>query len=512
MPIGSNLLHRKRLARYRGPAAGSACLIAGAVFLAWSSIPAPAQSQPEAPGQKTIACDGTDGAAAARVEACTRSLDQEVRDSARRRSAFLTYRALAHDANGDQMAAVADLTRAIRLDGEFAPAYEARADILRYAQSCDLALRDYDQAIKLAPQRAVTFISRALCLWGRSELERARADLDEAVRLDANNTAGVAATALALKGRIGLGANDADGALASYEQAIRLAPQRAELYLDRAAAWNLKGDFEKAFADYDHVIKLNADNSGGYALVANTLKAQLLASRGDLDAAIAQYNDAIKLAPQQPSLYLDRADLWTRKGDTERALADYGEAIKIDPANAAAYNIRGDFHRSKGDYTNALANYDQAIQKQPDDLTGYSNRGLVRYYQGEFAKAVDDFKRIVDTQANPYSTLMLYLSRARAGRKEARDELSKSADKLNKEQWPYPVVELFLGRKQAAAVEAAAKTPGEKCEAQFYVGEWQLTRNAKPAAQKALQSAADNCPKDFVEYRGAVEELKRLKP
>jgi len=73
------------------------------------------------------------------------------------------------------------------------------------------------------------------------------------------------------------------------------------------------------------------------------------------------------------------------------------------------------------------------------------------------------------------------------------------------------MVELYLGRKPMQAAETAAGKPEEKCEAQFYVGEYHLTRGAKAPATKALQTAVETCPKDFVEYRGASEGLKRLK-
>jgi lipoprotein NlpI len=112
------------------------------------------------------------------------------------------------------------------------------------------------------------------------------------------------------------------------------------------------------------------------------------------------------------------------------------------------------------------------------------------------------------------SALLLYLSEGRGGRREMRDaceELSKAAGKIDAKAWPYPIVELFLGRKSLQAVETAASKPEERWEAQFYIGEWQLLQRASAQAAKTLQTAADICPKDFVEYRGAMEELKRIK-
>ncbi len=64
----------------------------------------------------------------------------------------------------------------------------------------------------------------------------------------------------------------------------------------------------------------------------------------------------------------------------------------------------------------------------------------------------------------------------------------------------------------AEATVAAAATPGEQCEAQFYVGEWRLLRGDQIGAAAAWQAAVDRCPRSFIEYKGARAELKRLNP
>jgi tetratricopeptide (TPR) repeat protein len=487
--------------------------VIAACALVPSLTPGFAQSQNEARPQNQDAalCSGQASSPDAGIEACTKVLEQEASDSARRRAIALTFRGLAWKAKGDIKNAVTDLTEAIGLDEKFVPAYEARADVLRDNNQCDLALPEYDKVIKLAPDRVPPYLSRALCLIDRNKADEARAALDEAIKRDANNAGGYAVIALGIKARLDVAKNDADGALKTFDAAIALDPKGASLYLDRAAIWSGKGDRDKALADCDQVIKLDENNAGGFAVAAHVLKARFQASDGKLDAAIGEYDEAVKLNPKLVALYIDRAALRDRKGDKEQALADYEAAIKADPASGLAYNARGDFYRAQGDYQHALADYDQAIEKQPNDLTAYGNRALVRFYKGDFAKAADDLKRVAAAQqVNAYPMLLLYLARARDGRKDARDELAGATSKLNKADWPYPVVELFLSKKTPPALESVAAKPEQRCEAQFYIGEWHLTRDAKPAAQKAFQAAVDSCPKDFVEYRGAVEELKRL--
>ena len=107
--------------------------------------------------------------------------------------------------------------------------------------------------------------------------------------------------------------------------------------------------------------------------------------------------------------------------------------------------------------------------------------------------------------------LMLYLSRGRIDRKNAKGELTKNAEKLKSSEWPYAIVELFLDKEAVKAVESKASNDDQRCEAQFYIGEWYLLRRELGPAEKAFKRSADLCSKDFVEYQGAVVELKRLK-
>jgi lipoprotein NlpI len=483
------------------------------LFVAGGSLGFAQDQAQQKPEQDAAACEAAAGNVDASIEACTRLLAAELRASARRQALALTFRALGWKGKGDIQRAALDLTEAIGLDASFVPAYETRADLLRDNDQCDLAIADYDQAIKLAPERAPAYISRGLCLIDRKELDRAVADLDQVIKIDADNKAGMALLAINIKARLSVGKGDLDRAVASYDDAIKLDPKQSAVYIDRGNVWAAKGDDDKALADYDQAIKLDAGNAGGgSALLAWISKAGLHARKGNLDGAIADYDEAARIEPQRAALYLDRATLWVKKGDNERARADYDKAIEIDPKNAALYNIRGDFYRSTNDLDRAIKDYNQAIEQQADFLPAYGNRALARFNAGEFSKAADDFKRVADAQINAYPALMLYLSKARDGdAREAKNDLTKTAGKLKAGDWPLPIVELYLGKKSVQATEGAAKTSDQKCEAQFYIGEWHLSRKDRTEATRALQAAVGSCPKDFVEYRAAVEELKRVK-
>ena len=115
-----------------------------------------------------------------------------------------------------------------------------------------------------------------------------------------------------------------------------------------------------------------------------------------------------------------------------------------------------------------------------------------------------DYARFIQFHPDePYMVL-------RPGLQTGATELQSNASALTQSDWPFPVVELFLGRRTATATLAAATKPDERCEAQYYIGEWYLLHDDKTAAPPALEAAADTCPKNFDEYQLVQAELRHL--
>jgi tetratricopeptide (TPR) repeat protein len=68
------------------------------------------------------------------------------------------------------------------------------------------------------------------------------------------------------------------------------------------------------------------------ALVA---RAAVVTRKDQLDRAISDYGEALRLDPQA-DLYNSRGELWWKKGDRPKALADFAAAIKLNPDHPAA--------------------------------------------------------------------------------------------------------------------------------------------------------------------------------
>jgi tetratricopeptide (TPR) repeat protein len=82
------------------------------------------------------------------------------------------------------------------------------------------------------------------------------------------------------------------------------------------------------------------------------------------------------------------------KGELDRAIQDYGQAIKLNGKLAAAYNDRGVAHDRKGDYDRAVQDFDQAIRLRPA-AEPYFNRGNAQLGRSQYAAAIDDYNQAI---------------------------------------------------------------------------------------------------------------------
>jgi lipoprotein NlpI len=231
----------------------------------------------------------------------------------------------------------------------------------------------------------------------------------------------------------------------------------------------------------------------------------------DIAACDAVVQSVLLTTAQRAIAFTNRGNAYTEKGDFDRALADYDEAIKLDPTRAILFSNRGIAYQNKGDYDAAIIDFDAAVALDPGLALTFADRGRAYQAKGDLQHALTDFASAVAGQpSNAYPALWLYLARARSDDAAAATELAANAKRLETSEWPYAVVELYLGRRTADAMLAAPATPEERCEAQFYLGEWKLLQDDRSAALEALTAAANTCPKNFVEFTDAKVELKRL--
>lgn len=109
--------------------------------------------------------------------------------------------------------------------------------------------------------------------------------------------------------------------------------------------------------------------------------------------AIAAYNQAMHLDPDDPADYNNRGTAKNALGRHEAAIADYDEAIRLKPDYDLAYFNRGNAKNALGDYEAAIADYNQTVRLQPNFVQAYLYRGIAKDEMGRIDEARQDFEK-----------------------------------------------------------------------------------------------------------------------
>ena len=176
-----------------------------------------------------------------------------------------------------------------------------------------------------------------------------------------------------------------DEAIADFNELITLAPQKASgYYNDRGYAYLNKGDFNRAIEDFDRVLQNDASN-----LAANANKAIALARTGQMDEALAIYDQLIQVSPST-SVYWSRGMLYSALKKYKEAIADYTKAIDLckPGSGEAVYHWRGLAYREAGDCDNAVADFNRAIRINSHIGSFYFEKAFTLDEFGHYSEAL----------------------------------------------------------------------------------------------------------------------------
>ncbi len=109
------------------------------------------------------------------------------------------------------------------------------------------------------------------------------------------------------------------------------------------------------------------------------------------DAAIADFNEAIRLNPQDNVLFGNRADSYRNKKEWDRAITDINKAVQLNPKNRRNYYIRGLIFYDQDNYDRAIPEFAQAIRIDPKYDEAYYYRGRSYFLKKEYKSAIPDF-------------------------------------------------------------------------------------------------------------------------
>jgi len=129
------------------------------------------------------------------------------------------------------------------------------------------------------------------------------------------------------------------------------------------------------------------------------------------EAALAKFEEAMKMNPNLPTAYLERGITYSNTGKFDEAITDFNFAINYDPASAAAYNARGVVWAQKEQYDQAVKDYNRAIELDPTFTKAITNLAIANMLQNNYEEGLKYFTQAID--ASPDDPEM-YFNRGQA--------------------------------------------------------------------------------------------------
>ena len=200
-------------------------------------------------------------------------------------------------------------------------------------------------------------------------------------------------------------AEDYNGAIRLYNEALDIKPDYPEAYTERGVAQFLLGQIDQAFDDFAQAIELNPNYARAYycnGYVYDELE--------QYETAIRNYDKAVNLDPKYFEAYGNRGVAYIYLQQYHRALNDFNTALKINPNYFEGYANRGIcYNDGLKDYGNALTDFNTALKLNPYSGETYNNRGEVYMKMERYERAIQDFTKALEFLEHP----MIYTNRGK---------------------------------------------------------------------------------------------------
>ena len=201
-----------------------------------------------------------------------------------------------------------------------------------------------------------------------------------------------------------------DEATTYFEKAIRLDPENATTYRIMGDGYALASEFSRAITYYQKALDIAPDDAEARKnlVLSYSNHGVVLRNRGEWDAAIRAYRDALALQPTYQLAKTNLIDVLWQKANARRqagrsaeAIATYLELQKLHPNDTDIASLLGELYLKVRDYPAAVSAFQQVYTAQPTN--DQAQRNLIAAYQ-QYAGALRNQR--------DYSTALVQLQEA----------------------------------------------------------------------------------------------------
>jgi protein O-GlcNAc transferase len=267
-------------------------------------------------------------------------------------------------------------------------------------------------------------------------------------------------------------------AMEAFRDAAQLKPDFLEAHFALGVLLARQGieNHGEAMDQFLEVLRLNPNHVRARINLSN-----LLEQGGDLEAAIAEMQKAVQLAPKQADFYLLLGQKQQKAKQYQEAIQSYRRSTELNPQMFGAHYGVGVVLYLLGDFAGAATELQSLLELNPDHAYAHYQLGKLLVKQEEFSKAathLEDAIRLQPTLAEAYAELGALLKRR--NETEQAEKAFRNAVRLNPELTKacYGLAQLLLAK-------------GEKEEARKFFDQVQRLKQGKELMNRAASLNAD---------------------
>ena len=177
---------------------------------------------------------------------------------------------------------------------------------------------------------------------------------------------------------------------ALFRQALEVTENNCLAHNNLGAALAKKGQIDEAIRQLQEALRLQPH----FAPACNNL-ANALLLKGQIDEAIGQYQEAIRLNPDHAEAHYNLGTALLLKGQTDEAIRQFQEAIRLKPDHPLAHYNLGNAFLLKGQMDEAIRQYLEALRLNPNHAEAHYNLGTALGSKGQTDEAITQYQEAI---------------------------------------------------------------------------------------------------------------------
>lgn len=187
-------------------------------------------------------------------------------------------------------------------------------------------------------------------------------------------------------------ANSKKQAFINFAQQI--CPQNFNSHLTLARFFDKQNWYDYASSEYENAVKLNPDDINLWKNLSNSLMLQ-----GNLDEAVKTWQMYIKANPNNPSAYSILARVYLEQKRFDDAIRQFLKAANINPADSSYLTQAGDIYMIQGKSSDAMKAWQSVVKRNPHSAGGaYYRLGVYYESQGDWLNSLEFLQKAISAE------------------------------------------------------------------------------------------------------------------